>query len=195
MFWNARARTLTASSWNSWKWSNGCVAVVWRGDLEVDAELAQIENRRFAPARRARGEWQCHGHPVCLAQWLPVAIHVVVTRRRLNRKADRLKPTDELPNVLTHRLLIVADSIRGKALRSRSPTALAGSRSGHRRRSRARLPTGSVHLACRSRWCRCGCTRPPRHLWARALPPREGRRWCRQGWRKRFSRRRSPTAS
>ena len=67
--------------------------------LEVDSELAKLNDRRAAPADRER---ECERHSVLFAEWLAVAQDVVVARSRLDGEADRLEPTDELADVFSH---------------------------------------------------------------------------------------------
>src|ERR671914_1027502 len=89
--------------------------------LEVDAELAQFDDRRSAPADRVRRERQRERHPVRFAERLALAQDAVVPRRRLDREAERLEAADELANVLPH--LGPGSPGRGSAcqLRVRSP--------------------------------------------------------------------------
>jgi hypothetical protein len=49
--------------------------------LQVDAELAQFDDRRSAPADRVGRERERERHPVLLPQRLPVAQHLVVAGR------------------------------------------------------------------------------------------------------------------
>ena len=70
--------------------------------LQVDAELAQLDDRRSAPADRVGRERQRERHPVRLAQRLALAQDAVVPRRRLDREADRLEAADEFANVFPH---------------------------------------------------------------------------------------------
>jgi len=48
---------------------------------KVDAELAQVEDRRLAPAAGVGGEREREGHPVRFSEWLAVAQDVVVAGR------------------------------------------------------------------------------------------------------------------
>src|SRR5919106_2560376 len=70
--------------------------------LQVDAELAQLDDRRSAPADRVGRERQRERHPVRFAERLALAQDAVVPGRRFDREAERLEPADELANVLPH---------------------------------------------------------------------------------------------
>jgi hypothetical protein len=70
--------------------------------LQVDAEPAQLDDRRSAPADRVGRERQHEGHPVRFAKRLALAQDAVVPRRRLDREAHGFEPADELANVLPH---------------------------------------------------------------------------------------------
>jgi hypothetical protein len=69
------------------------------GGLDLDAELAQVDERRSAPPSRVRRERQREGHPVGLAKRLAVAEDAIVPGSRLDREADGLEPADELTDV------------------------------------------------------------------------------------------------
>src|SRR5918995_1081480 len=70
--------------------------------LQVDAELAQLDDRRSAPADRVGRERQRERHPVRFAERLALAQDAVVPGRRLDGEAERLEAADELANVLPH---------------------------------------------------------------------------------------------
>jgi hypothetical protein len=67
--------------------------------LQIDAELAELDDRRPTPADRVGRERQHERHPVRLAERLAVAQDAVVARRGLDRKPDGFEPADELANV------------------------------------------------------------------------------------------------
>src|SRR4051794_398686 len=60
--------------------------------LQVDAELAEFEDRCSAPADRVGKIRQRERHPVRFAERLALAQDAVVPRRRLDREADGLEP-------------------------------------------------------------------------------------------------------
>src|SRR6266508_4543466 len=70
--------------------------------LQVDAEPAQLDDRRSAPADRVGRERQHERHPVRFAKRLAVAQDAVVPRRRLDREAHGFEPANEFTHVLTH---------------------------------------------------------------------------------------------
>jgi hypothetical protein len=70
--------------------------------LQIDAELAEFDDRCSAPADRVGRERECERHPVRFSQRLAVAQDAVVARRRLDRKAHGLEATDELADVFPH---------------------------------------------------------------------------------------------
>jgi hypothetical protein len=76
--------------------------IFWARTREIDAELAEFDDRRSAPADRVGRERQGERHPVCLAQGLAVAQDAVVPGRRFDRKAHGLEAADEVANVLPH---------------------------------------------------------------------------------------------
>jgi hypothetical protein len=85
--------------------------------LQIDAELAELDDRRSAPANRVRRERQHERHPVLLAERLAVAQDAVVPRRRLDRQALGFQPADELANVFSQLgWSIVANAATGGAL-------------------------------------------------------------------------------
>jgi hypothetical protein len=63
--------------------------------LQVDPELAQLDDRRAAPADRVGRKRQRERLPFALRSGLP-ARNAVVPGRRLDREADGLKASDEL---------------------------------------------------------------------------------------------------
>jgi len=71
------------------------------GTSEVDAEPAQFNDCRPAPADRVRREGQHKGHPVLLPKRLTVAQDAIVSRSRLDREPDRFEPVYELADVLS----------------------------------------------------------------------------------------------
>src|SRR5919204_5136722 len=73
------------------------------GLLEVDAELAELDDRGSAPADRVGREWQHERHPIRLAERFAVTQHAVVPGRRLDGEAHGLESADEFANVLPHR--------------------------------------------------------------------------------------------
>ena len=72
--------------------------------LEVDAQLAQFDDRRSAPADRVGRERQHERHPIRFAEGLAVAQDAIVPRRRLDRETRGFEPPDELANVFFHPL-------------------------------------------------------------------------------------------
>ena len=73
--------------------------VATSGALEIDAELAQFDDCRPAPADRVRRKRERDGHPILLAERLAVAEDVVVPGRRLDGEAGGLEPADEFADV------------------------------------------------------------------------------------------------
>ena len=70
--------------------------------LELDAELAELDDRGSSPSGRVGRERQHERHAVGLSKRLAVAQHAVVARRRLDGETDGFEPTNELANVLSH---------------------------------------------------------------------------------------------
>src|SRR5437016_194038 len=74
--------------------------------LQVDAELAQVEDRGVAPAGGVGGEGEHERDPVRFPHRLAVAQDLVVAGCRLDGEAGYLEPADELADVLPHLRLV-----------------------------------------------------------------------------------------
>jgi hypothetical protein len=70
--------------------------------LQLDPELAQLDDRRSAPADGVRRIRQRERHSVRLPKWLAVAEDAIVAWRRLDRESHGSEPADELADVLPH---------------------------------------------------------------------------------------------
>ena len=95
---------------------------------DVNAELAEIDDRGLAPSGCVGGEGKRKGHPVGFPERLSVAHDVVVAGRRLDGEAGGFEPADELADVLPHRRLELAarpSRLRRDQRRARSPVIVA----------------------------------------------------------------------
>src|SRR5512132_386449 len=70
--------------------------------LQTDAELAQLDDGRSAPAGCVGREGQHERHPVLFPERLAVAEDAVVPWRRFDGQACSLESADEFANVLPH---------------------------------------------------------------------------------------------
>jgi hypothetical protein len=92
--------------------------------LETDAELAQLDDGRSAPAGCVGREGQHERHPVFFPERLAVAEDAVVPWRRFDGQAYSLESADEFANVLPHleptlqrRLVLRCPSVEAAGIR------------------------------------------------------------------------------